>query len=91
MPTYGYECKSCKHTFDAFQGIMDEPLKECPKCKKELRRLINGGAGIVFKGGGFYVNEKSGSSSTKTASSSNASESASCASCAQSEACPAAV
>ena len=58
MPTYGYECKSCKHTFDAFQSMSDEPLKVCPKCGKEIRRLINGGTGVIFKGGGFYVTDK---------------------------------
>jgi putative FmdB family regulatory protein len=58
MPTYGYECKSCGHTFDAFQAMSDEPLKTCPQCGKELRRLINGGSGIIFKGSGFYVTDK---------------------------------
>jgi len=60
MPTYGYECKSCGHTFDAFQSMTDEPLKICPKCGKAIRRLINGGTGVIFKGGGFYVTDKSG-------------------------------
>ena len=59
MPTYEYECKSCKHSFEAFQSMSDAPLSECPKCKKELRRLINGGSGIIFKGSGFYVTDKS--------------------------------
>ena len=60
MPTYEYECKSCKFNFDFFQSMTDEPLKSCPKCNKELRRLIYGGTGIIFKGEGFYVTEKSG-------------------------------
>ena len=63
MPTYEYECTSCKHTFDLFQSMRDEPVKDCPLCKKQVRRLINGGTGIIFKGSGFYVNDKSGSSS----------------------------
>jgi putative FmdB family regulatory protein len=69
MPTYEYECKSCGHRFDAFQNIRDEPLKVCPECGKELRRLINGGSGVIFKGGGFYVTDKGGkaASSEKTA------------------------
>jgi len=71
MPTYGYECKSCTHTFDAFQSIKDEPLKTCPKCGKEVRRLINGGTGIIFKGGGFYVTDKKGSSTVSTKSGSS--------------------
>ena len=67
MPTYGYECKSCKHTFDAFQSMKDEPLKICPKCGKEIRRLINGGTGIIFKGDGFYVTDKNRKSGGKAA------------------------
>ena len=60
MPTYGYECKACTHSFDYFQGIKDEPLKDCPKCGQgSLRRLITGGTGVIFKGDGFYVTEKS--------------------------------
>jgi putative FmdB family regulatory protein len=58
MPTYGYECKSCGHTFDVFQSMRDDPVKVCPECGKEVRRLINGGTGIIFKGSGFYVTDK---------------------------------
>jgi putative FmdB family regulatory protein len=58
MPTYGYECKSCGHTFDVFQSMKDDPLKTCPQCGKEIRRLINGGSGVIFKGSGFYVTDK---------------------------------
>jgi len=58
MPTYEYECKSCGHSFDVFQSMSEAPLSECPQCGKELRRLINGGSGIIFKGSGFYVNDK---------------------------------
>jgi len=68
MPTYEYECKSCGHTFEAFQSMSDAPLCECPECGKEIRRLINGGGGIIFKGSGFYVTDKNKASS-KTASS----------------------
>ena len=60
MPTYEYECKSCGHTFDAFQSMKDEPLKICPECGKGIRRLINGGTGVIFKGTGFYVTDKGG-------------------------------
>ena len=59
MPTYEYECKKCSHSFETFQSMSDEPLKHCPKCGKEVRRLIFGGAGIIFKGSGFYVTDKS--------------------------------
>ena len=58
MPTYEYECKSCGHRFDYFQNIKDEPLKICPECGRELRRLINGGTGVIFKGSGFYITDK---------------------------------
>ena len=64
MPTYEYECKKCSHSFEAFQSMNDEPLKKCPKCGKELRRIIFGGAGLIFKGPGFYVTDKA-SSKTK--------------------------
>ena len=57
MPTYEYECKSCKHSFEVFQSILDDPLTRCPECGNELRRLINGGSGIIFKGSGFYVTD----------------------------------
>lgn len=43
MPTYEYVCTSCNHEFEEFQGMSDEPLKECPKCKGEVRRKISGG------------------------------------------------
>ena len=66
MPTYEYECKSCSHTFEAFQGMNDEPIKVCPECGKEVRRLINGGMGIIFKGSGFYVTDKGGKGSSQS-------------------------
>ena len=65
MPTYEYECKKCSHSFEAFQSMNDEPLKKCPKCGKELRRLIFGGAGLIFKGPGFYVTDKANSKTNK--------------------------
>ncbi len=57
MPTYEYECLECKHRFEAFQSMKEEPLKECPKCHGKVKRLIGTGAGIIFKGSGFYVND----------------------------------
>jgi putative FmdB family regulatory protein len=55
MPTYDYECDACQHRFEEFQSFSEEPLKKCPKCKKnKLRRLIGTGAAVVFKGSGFY-------------------------------------
>ncbi|MCL2266054.1 MAG: FmdB family transcriptional regulator [Treponema sp.] len=58
MPTYEYECKSCGHNFEIFQSMSDPPLKDCPECGKEVRRLIFGGTGVIFKGSGFYVTDK---------------------------------
>ena len=58
MPTYEYQCDSCKNVFDVFQSIKASPLRkaECPKCKKErpVRRLISTGGAVIFKGSGFY-------------------------------------
>ncbi|MBL4576050.1 MAG: zinc ribbon domain-containing protein [Opitutaceae bacterium] len=55
MPTYEYICRLCDHAFDAFQSMKDDSLTSCPSCGKEgLKRLIGGGAGIIFKGSGFY-------------------------------------
>lgn len=57
MPTYEYECLKCGHVFDTFQKITDEPLKRCPKCKGKVNRRIGSGAGIIFKGSGFYATD----------------------------------
>jgi putative FmdB family regulatory protein len=55
MPTYEYECRQCGHQLEAFQSITAAPLKKCPSCgKSALRRLLGAGAGIIFKGTGFY-------------------------------------
>ena len=54
MPTYEYKCNNCSYTFEILQSIKAEPLKECPQCKGELKRLIGPGAGPIFKGSGFY-------------------------------------
>ncbi|MCL2211269.1 MAG: zinc ribbon domain-containing protein [Treponema sp.] len=67
MPTYEYECKSCSHNFEVFQSMSDEPLKVCPQCGKEIRRLIFGGTGVIFKGSGFYITDKSKSGSKSAA------------------------
>ena len=54
MPTYVYECRKCGHQFDQFQAISAAPLKTCPKCKGRVARMLTTGAGIIFKGSGFY-------------------------------------
>ena len=63
MPTYRYRCKSCKHEFDAFQSMMDDPLTDCPKCSASIIRLIQP-VGIQFKGTGFYINDQNAKSKT---------------------------
>lgn len=57
MPTYEYKCNECGHIFEKLQSITDESLKECPLCKGKTRRLIGGGAGLIFKGSGFYITD----------------------------------
>lgn len=58
MPNYDYQCKECSHNLEIFQNMSDEKLTECPECKKNsLERIINGGAALLFKGNGFYVND----------------------------------
>jgi putative FmdB family regulatory protein len=56
MPTYEYRCDACGHKFERFQSIKAEPVKDCSQCgeKNQVRRLISGGAGLIFKGSGFY-------------------------------------
>jgi putative FmdB family regulatory protein len=59
MPTYEYECTSseCRHRFEAFQSIKAKPLRKCPTCGNTVKRLIGTGAGIIFKGSGFYITD----------------------------------
>jgi len=57
MPTYEYKCSKCEEAFEFFQKISEEPIRECPVCKGELKRVISGGAGIIFKGSGFYTTD----------------------------------
>jgi putative FmdB family regulatory protein len=55
MPTYDYRCDACGYTFEEMQSFSEEPLKKCPQCKKnKLQRLFGTGAGVIFKGSGFY-------------------------------------
>jgi putative FmdB family regulatory protein len=54
MPTYDYRCAACQHEFEEFQSITDKPLKKCPECGGQVKRLLGTGAGIIFKGSGFY-------------------------------------
>jgi putative FmdB family regulatory protein len=65
MPTYEYSCQKCGKSFEAFQSMRDKPFLECPKdlCRLpkwghgKVKRLLGTGAGIIFKGSGFYVTD----------------------------------
>ncbi|MBN2020868.1 MAG: zinc ribbon domain-containing protein [Sedimentisphaerales bacterium] len=58
MPTYEYNCENCEHRFEKFQVITAKPLRKCPECGKDsLKRLIGTGAGVIFKGSGFYATD----------------------------------
>jgi putative FmdB family regulatory protein len=74
MPTYEYECRSCGHTFEAFQSIKDRPLRRCPACGKGVKRLIGTGAGIIFRGSGFYETDYRSEDYRKKAESERSSE-----------------
>ena len=64
MPTYEYRCHFCNRVSDAFQRMSDPPLVTCPYCGKEgLERLVTGGAGVIYKGEGWYVTDYSKKSS----------------------------
>lgn len=55
MPTYDYKCETCDHEWELFQRITANPIRKCPACGKlKARRVIGPGAGIIFKGSGFY-------------------------------------
>lgn len=55
MPTYEYICRACEHQFELFQSMNDPVKRKCPECgKPKLERLIGTGAGVIFKGSGFY-------------------------------------
>lgn len=65
MPTYEYECEKCGKSFECLQSMKDDPLKSCPKelCqaktwgKGKVKRLMGTGAGLIFKGSGFYITD----------------------------------
>jgi putative FmdB family regulatory protein len=58
MPTYDYRCTACGHAFEHFQGIAEPLLLKCPACgRRKLERLIGAGAGLIFRGKGFYITD----------------------------------
>ena len=57
MPTYEYRCLKCKKKFEKLQSMMELPVKKCPKCAGKVERLIGAGAGLIFKGSGFYITD----------------------------------
>ena len=68
MPTYDYRCGDCGHNFELFHSMKEKPKKKCPKCgKNTLERLIGTGAGVLFKGSGFYETDYRSSSYKKGA------------------------
>lgn len=81
MPVYTYRCDNCGHEFDRQQSFEDSPLKVCPECRKHSLHKVYRAAGVVFKGSGFYVTDKSkksakpAPSTTKKAAETSSSES----------------
>lgn len=59
MPTYEYVCQKCEHEFEVFQSMKDKPLTKCPekKCGGRVKRKLGTGAGLIFKGSGFYITD----------------------------------
>lgn len=58
MPTYDYKCKACDHTWEEFQSIKAPATKKCPSCgKSKAERQIGAGAGLIFRGSGFYITD----------------------------------
>lgn len=76
MPTYEYECENCGHHYEEFQSMTDKVHRKCPKCGKlKLIRLVGAGAGIIFKGSGFYETDYKRKDQPKPAESSSSSSS----------------
>ena len=74
MPTYEYECGQCDHAFELLQSMKDDPLKDCPSCHGQgtVKRLIGAGAGLIFKGSGFYITDYKNAGDAKSGSAAKA-------------------
>lgn len=77
MPTYEYRCRECGADFEKFQKMSDEPVAECPQCGAAAERRLSGGAGLLFKGSGFYITDYRGEGYKKAADKESGSSSAS--------------
>lgn len=98
MPTYEYECPSCKHQFEVSQPMTAQPVNKCPKCGNKVKRLIGSGGGIIFsrsssavsggipplagKGSGFYATDYKKNEAPKK-------DSGACQGCPSAKSCPA--
>ncbi len=68
MPTYEYVCGACDHRFEEFQSITAKPIRKCPECgRMKVKRLIGTGAGVIFRGSGFYETDYRSESYKKAA------------------------
>ena len=68
MPTYDYRCSKCDHEWELFQSIKASPVRKCPSCGKlGAKRVIGAGAGIIFRGSGFYQTDYRSESYKKAA------------------------
>ena len=67
MPTYEYRCPKCGNEFEKFQKMSDAPGAECTQCGAPAERRLSGGAGLLFKGSGFYITDYRGDSYKKAA------------------------
>jgi putative FmdB family regulatory protein len=99
MPTYEYRCSKCSHEFELFQSITSKPSSRCPACgRNSAKRLIGAGAGVIFKGSGFYETDykRSGAGKPCAAKESTAPSgkggtkagSEACQGCSKAESCP---
>lgn len=92
MPTYEYLCQDCGKLFEHFQSMKDDPLTHClgPDCRGEVKRLVSGGSGVIFKGSGFYQTDYKNAGGNGKGASKEKSEPTPCAKCPEQKACPAA-